>query len=321
MVTLNDVLSAARRIENVAHRTPVVTSRLLDEACGNRMFLKCENLQRTGAFKFRGAYNTMSRLGEADKARGVVACSSGNHAQAVALVSALLHVRATLVMPCTASGPKLSATRGYGAEVVLYDPQKERRESIALDLAARQGLTVIPPFDHPHIIAGQGTSALELLQEATALDYLFIPCGGGGLLSGSAVAVKHLAPGCRIVGVEPAAGDDGVRSFSSGVLHAVHNPETIADGARTSSLGELTFPLIRQYVDEMLAVSDEDLVRAMQFVWTRLKLIVEPTGVLGLAAILSHRHAAAGKRIGVILSGGNVDLATALQWFQHLPAH
>ena len=320
MVTLNDVLSAARRMEHVAHRTPVVTSRLLDEACGNTMFLKCENLQRSGSFKFRGAYNTISRLGEADRARGVVAYSSGNHAQAVALVGALLGVRATVVMPATASEPKMSATRGYGAEVILCDPQKERREAVAQDLAARKGFTVIPPFDHPHIIAGQGTSALELLQEVTALDYLFIPCGGGGLLCGAAVAAKHLVPGCRVVGVEPEAGDDGVRSFRSGALQTVHNPDTIADGARTSSLGQLTFPLIRQYVDEMLAIPDEDLVRAMHFVWTRLKLIVEPTGVLGLAAVLSHRHAAAGKRAGVILSGGNVDLAAAFQWFRNLPA-
>jgi threonine dehydratase len=314
-----DVLSAARRIENVALQTPVVTSRLLDEVCANRMFLKCENLQRAGAFKFRGAYNAISRLSKEEQSRGVVAFSSGNHAQAVALVSRLLGVHATIVMPDNAPVLKREATVGYGAEVVLYDPGTASREDIARELASRKGYTVVPPFDHPHIIAGQGTATLELIQESGAPDFLFVPCGGGGLLSGSAIAAKQLAPKCVVIGVEPAAGDDGTRSFHSGILQKVHNPETIADGARTASLGQITFPLIREYVDDMLAVSDDDLVRTMQFVFTRMKLIVEPTGVLGLAAVFNHRYKVEGKKVGVILSGGNVDLASAVRWFEALP--
>jgi threonine dehydratase len=319
VVSFDDVLSAARRIENVAHQTPVVTSRLLDEACANRMFLKCENLQRAGAFKFRGAYNAISRLSKEEKARGVVTYSSGNHAQAVALVSRLLGVHATIVMPDNAPALKRDATVGYGAEVVLYDPVKALREEIAREMATERGYTVVPPFDHPHIIAGQGTAALELIQESGIPDYLFVPCGGGGLLSGCAIAAKQLVPECLVIGVEPAAGDDGTRSFRSGTLQKVHNPETIADGARTASLGQLTFPLIRQYVDDMLTVSDDDLVRTMHFVWTRMKLIVEPTGVLGLAAVFNHRYKVEGKKVGVILSGGNVDLASAIGWFDALP--
>jgi threonine dehydratase len=318
MVTFDEVLSAARRIENVAHQTPVVTSRLLDESCANRMFLKCENLQRAGAFKFRGAYNAISRLSREEKARGVVTYSSGNHAQAVALVCRLLGVHSTIVMPRNAPALKREATAGYGAEVVLYDPAEASREEIARTMAAERGYTVIPPFDHQHIIAGQGTAALELFHESGLLDYLFIPCGGGGLLSGCAIAAKHLAPECAVIGVEPAAGDDATRSFHSGVLQSVHNPDTIADGARTGSLGNLTFPLVRQYVDEMMTVSDDDLVRTMHFVWTRMKLIVEPTGVLGLAAVFNHRYKLEGKKVGVILSGGNVDLAAAVRWFEAL---
>ena len=318
MVTFDEVLSAARRIENVAHQTPVVTSRLLDESCANRMFLKCENLQRAGAFKFRGAYNAISRLSREERARGVVTYSSGNHAQAVALVCRLLGVHSTIVMPRNAPALKREATAGYGAEVVLYDPAEASREEIARTMAAERGYTVIPPFDHQHIIAGQGTAALELFHESGLLDYLFIPCGGGGLLSGCAIAAKHLAPECAVIGVEPAAGDDATRSFHSGVLQSVHNPDTIADGARTGSLGNLTFPLVRQYVDEMMTVSDDDLVRTMHFVWTRMKLIVEPTGVLGLAAVFNHRYKLEGKKVGVILSGGNVDLAAAVRWFEAL---
>ncbi len=317
LVTFDEVLSAARRLENVAHHTPVVTSRLLDDSCANRMFLKCENLQRVGAFKFRGAYNAISRLSREEKARGVITFSSGNHAQAVALVSKILEVRATIVMPGNAPALKRDATMGYGAEVILYDPAQGSREEIARGLAAERGLTLIPPFDHPHIIAGQGTAALELFQESVP-DYLFVPCGGGGLLSGCALAAKHLAPECVVIGVEPAAGDDATRSFHTGTLQTVHNPDTIADGARTPSLGNLTFPLIRHYVDDMLTVSDEDLVRAMHFVWTRIKLIVEPTGVLGLAAVFNHRFNVEGKKIGVILSGGNVDIAAAIRWFEAL---
>ncbi len=315
-VTFEDILSAAEQIAGIAHRTPVATSRLLDAACGNRMYLKCENLQRMGAFKFRGAYNAISRLSAAEKERGIIAYSSGNHAQAVALVSQILGLQATIVMPQNAPRLKLEATRSYGAQVVLYDPATSSREEIARRLGAEHGYAVIPPYDHPHIIAGQGTAALELLRETGPLDYLFVPCGGGGLLSGSAIAARGLAPNCRVIGVEPAAGDDATRSFHSGTLHSVHNPDTIADGARTPSLGQYTYPLVREYVSDMLAVSDEDLVRTMQFVWTRLKLIVEPTGVLGLAAIVNRRYPVENKRVGVILSGGNVDIASACGWFQ-----
>jgi threonine dehydratase len=315
-VTFEDILSAAEQIAGMAHRTPVATSRLLDAACGNRVYLKCENLQRMGAFKFRGAYNAISRLSAAVKERGIIAYSSGNHAQAVALVSQILGLQATIVMPQNAPRLKLEATRSYGAQVVLYDPDTSSREEIARRLGAEHGYAVIPPYDHPHIIAGQGTAALELLRETGPLDYLFVPCGGGGLLSGSAIAARGLAPNCQVIGVEPAAGDDATRSFHSGTLHTVHNPDTIADGARTPSLGQYTYPLVQEYVSDMLAVSDEDLVRTMQFVWTRLKLIVEPTGVLGLAAIFNRRCPVENKRVGVILSGGNVDIASACGWFQ-----
>jgi threo-3-hydroxy-L-aspartate ammonia-lyase len=315
-VTFEDILSAAEQIAGIAHHTPVATSRLLDTACGNHIYLKCENLQRMGAFKFRGAYNAISRLSTAEKERGIITYSSGNHAQAVALVSQILGLQATIVMPQNAPRLKLEATRSYGAQVMLYDPATSSREEIARRLGAEHGYAVIPPYDHPHIIAGQGTAALELLQETGPLDTLFVPCGGGGLLSGSAIAARGLAPDCRVIGVEPAAGDDATRSFHSGTLHTVHNPDTIADGARTPSLGQYTFPLVREYVSDMLAVSDEDLVRTMQFVWTRLKLIVEPTGVLGLAAIFNRRYPLENKRVGVILSGGNVDIASACEWFQ-----
>ena len=318
MVTIEDVCSAAERIRNVAHRTPVATSRLLDEECGNRMLLKCENLQRAGAFKFRGAFNAISRLTETERARGVITYSSGNHAQAVALVSKMLGVRATIVMPANAPAMKLEATRSYGAEIVTYDPVSAKRETIAVEIAAERGCSVIPPFDHPHVIAGQGTAALELIEESGPHDLLLVPCGGGGLLSGCAIASKHLAPACRVIGVEPTAGDDATRSFHSGTLITVHNPDTIADGARTASLGQLTFPLVRRWADDMVTVEDDDLVRTMRFVWTRMKLIVEPTGVLGLAAIFNHRYAVEGKKIGVIISGGNVDVAAAAGWFSHI---
>lgn len=320
MVTFDDVRSAAAQIAGVAHRTPVATSRLLDAACAAQVYLKCESLQRVGAFKFRGAYNAVSRLSAAERARGVITHSSGNHAQALALVSRLLDIRATIVMPQDAPALKLAATRDYGAQIVTYDPATESREAISGRLAAEHGYTLIPPYDHPHIIAGQGTAALELLQETGPLDYLFVPCGGGGLLSGCAIAARALAPGCRVIGVEPEAGDDAARSFRTGTLHTVHNPATIADGARTPYLGKLTFPLVRQYVADMLTVSDDDLIRTMYFVWTRLKLIVEPTGVLGLAAVYSRGYDVAGKRVGVILSGGNVDIQQAAAWFGALPA-
>lgn len=324
MVNFEDVLSAAERIAGVAHRTPVATSRLLNEACGAEVFLKCENLQRAGAFKFRGAYNAVSRLSEEERRRGIITHSSGNHAQAVALVCRLLGVKATIVMPQDAPAMKLAATRDYGAEIVVYDTAKETREAISGRLATEHGYTLVPPYDHPHIVAGQGTAAVELFQDVGELDYLFVPCGGGGLLSGSAIAAKTLSPRCKVIGVEPAAGDDATQSFKTGVLHTVHNPQTIADGARTPYLGKVTFPLVQQYVDDMITVSDEDLVRTMYFVWTRMKLVVEPTGVLGLAAAYNHRYPLVGhepghKRVGAVISGGNVDIAQAAGWFKALP--
>jgi threonine dehydratase len=315
-VTFEDIAAAARLLAGVAHCTPVATSRLLDGVCGNQMFLKCENLQRVGAFKFRGAYNAVKRLSEADKARGVVTYSSGNHGQALALVCRILGVSATIVMPDSAPVIKMAAVRDYGAEIVLHDPGTTSREVVARTLAAERGSTVIPPFDDPYIIAGQGTAAVELFETVGELDYLFVPCGGGGLISGCALAARRLSPACKVVGVEPGAADDATRSFHTGTLQSVHNPDTIADGARTSALGHLTFPLIRRNVADMTTVTDEDLIRAMHFVWSRLKLMVEPTGVLGLAAIFSHRYPVTGKRVGVIISGGNVDIATATRWFQ-----
>lgn len=318
MVTFDDILSAAGRIAGAAHRTPVATSRLLDAACGATVFLKCENLQRVGAFKFRGAYNAVTRLSDEQKVRGVITHSSGNHAQALALVCRILGVHATIVMPQDAPRMKLDATRDYGAEIVVYDIEKDTREAISDRLAAEHGYTLIPPYDHPHIVAGAGTTALELFDEVGELDYLFVPCGGAGLLSGCAVAAKARSPRCKVIGVEPAAGDDGKRSFETGVLQSVHNPATIADGARTPYLGQVTFPLVRQYVDDMMTVEDDDLVRTMYFVWTRMKLVVEPTGVLGLAAVYNHRYAVAGKRVGAVISGGNVDIGQAAAWFSSL---
>jgi threonine dehydratase len=315
MVTYDDVEAAARRIEGVAHRTPVATSRTLDERFGARFFLKCENLQRMGAFKFRGAMNAISRLGDDERRSGVLAFSSGNHAQAIALASRLLGAPATVVMPSNAPAAKRKATEGYGARVVAYDPSTQNREEVARAIQAETGAVLIPPYDHADVIAGQGTAARELVQDAGPLDLLLVPCGGGGLLSGSALAARRLASGCRIVGVEPATADDATRSFKTGVLHTVSNPATICDGARTPSLGRLTFPLVRELVDEMVTATDGQVVEAMRFLWERLKLVVEPTGALGLAAVFGGAVAVAGRRVGVILSGGNVDLAAALELF------
>jgi len=315
VVSFEDVQAAAARLQGIAHRTPVATSRTLDERLGASVFLKCENLQRMGAFKFRGAYNAVARLGPGDRARGVLTYSSGNHAQATALACRLLGARATIVMPENAPRAKRCATEGYGARIVAYDPAREKREEVAERLRQDGDPVLIPPYDHADVIAGQGTAARELFEEAGALDVLLVPCGGGGLLSGSALAARALAPSCRVVGVEPELADDATRSFRTGTLQTVSNPPTIADGARTPSLGTLTFPLVRANVDDMATVSDDDLVRAMRFAFERLKLVVEPTGVLGLAAALSGRVSARGKRVGVILSGGNVDLAYALELF------
>jgi len=307
-VTYADVAAAARRLEGQALRTPVMTSRTIDERTGANVFFKCENLQRAGAFKFRGAYNALCKLNPAQKQRGVVAYSSGNHAQAVALAGQLLGVKAVIVMPLDAPAVKVAATRGYGAEVVLYDREREDREAISNDLAQRRGLTPVPPFDHLDIIAGQGTTAKELVEQVGALDYLLVPCGGGGLLSGCAIAARELSPGVKCIGVEPAAGDDVTRSFQTKTIQHVHNPDTIADGARTAAPGAITFPLILHHVHDMLTVSDEELLRTMFFIWERMKLIVEPTGALAAAALLEGKLDVRGMRVGVIFSGGNADV-------------
>ncbi len=318
--TFEDVTAAAGRIAGAAHRTPVLTSRTLDERLSARLFLKAENLQRGGAFKFRGAYNAISRLRPEERARGVLTYSSGNHAQAIALASRLLGARATVVMPEDAPAAKRAATLGYGARIVTYDRARERREDVARRLQAEGDPVLIPPYDHADVIAGQGTAVKELLEETGPLDVLLVCCGGGGLLSGSALSARHLSPRIRIVGVEPEAGDDATRSFRTGVLQTVDDPQTIADGARTTSLGALTFPLVRALVDDMVTVSDDDLVRAMRFLWERMKVVVEPTGALGLAAALHGKVAVEGKKVGVVLSGGNVDLGQALALFERLPS-
>ena len=310
MVSFDDIAAAHERLKPHAHRTPVLTSATIDALTGARVFFKCENLQRMGAFKFRGAYNALSQLGTEQKRRGVLAFSSGNHAQAVALAGKLLGIKATIVMPEDAPKVKLEATRGYGGEVVTYS-KGEDREAVSKRLAEERGLTLIPPFDHAHIIAGQGTAAKELIEEAGVLDALLVPCGGGGLLSGCAIAARRLLPDCRVIGVEPAAGDDATQSFKSRTLKVIPVPDTIADGARTTSLGKLTFPLVLSNVSDMLTVTDEELLRSMFFLWERMKIVVEPTGALAACAVLQKKVNLEKLRVGVILSGGNVDLRWA----------
>ena len=311
-VSYADIAAASEKLRHVAHRTPVLTSRTVDERVGAYVYFKCENFQRMGAFKFRGAYNALSSLSEEQKRQGVVAFSSGNHAQAVALAGRLLGVKAVIVMPNDAPLVKLEATRGYGAEVVIYDRLTQNREQLAQELAETRGLTVIPPFDHAHVIAGQGTAAKELIEDTGPLDYLLVPCGGGGLISGCAIAAHQLSPGIKVIGIEPAAGDDVKRSFETKILQTVHNPDTIADGARTSSAGQLTFPLILRYVHDMLTVTDDELLRSMFYLWERMKIVVEPTGALAAAALLENKVPAHGKRVGIIISGGNVDLKSLM---------
>ena len=307
-VAYEDVIEASAVLAGKAHRTPVLTSRTVDRLTGARVFFKCENLQRGGAFKFRGAYNALAHLAADKKHKGVVAYSSGNHAQAVALAGQLLGMPAVIVMPADAPSVKIDATRGYGAEVVLYDRDRDDRETITSALAQERGLTPIPPFDHPHVVAGQGTAAKELIEETGPLDVLLVPCGGGGLLSGCAIASRALSRDAAVIGVEPALGDDVLRSFRARSIQRVHNPATIADGARTSAPGEITFPLSLHYVSDMLTVDDNELLRAMWYLWERLKIIVEPTGALAAAALLEKKLEVRGKRVGVVLSGGNADL-------------
>lgn len=310
--TIDDVRAAADRIREAAHRTPVLTSRLVDAEVGAQVFVKAENLQRSGSFKFRGAFHTLSRFSDTQRAAGVVAFSSGNHAQAVALAASILHVPATIVMPSDAPATKLAATRGYGAEVVIYDRYSEDREAIAARLSQEHGLTLVPPFDHPDVIAGQGTAVLELLQDTGPLDALFICLGGGGLLSGSLLSAQALAPGCAVYGVEPGAGDDGLQSLRAGRIVRIEQPRTIADGAATPQLGTRTFPIIRDLVTDIVTVDDAELVTAMRMFASRMKIITEPTGCLAFAgmraAVAADPERFGGARIGVIISGGNVDL-------------
>ena len=307
--TYDDVVQAAGRIAGVANRTPVLTSRTVDEAFGAQVFFKCENMQRMGAFKFRGAYNALMKFSPEQRRAGVVAFSSGNHAQAIALSAKLLGIPATIVMPQDAPAAKVAATRGYGGNVVMYDRYTEDREQIGRDLAQKHGLTLIPPYDHPDVIAGQGTAAKELFEEVGPLDAFFVCLGGGGLLSGSALATRALAPSCRLYGVEPEAGNDGQQSFRSGAIVHIDTPQTIADGAQTQHLGNLTFPIIRRDVDDILTATDDELVQCMRFFAERMKIVVEPTGCLGFAAARRMQDELRGKKVGILVSGGNIDLA------------
>jgi threonine dehydratase len=307
--TYDDVVQAAGRIAGVANRTPVLTSRTVDEAFGAQVFFKCENMQRMGAFKFRGAYNALMKFTPEQRRAGVVAFSSGNHAQAIALSAKLLGIPATIVMPQDAPAAKVAATRGYGGNVVLYDRYTQDREQIGRDLAEKHGLTLIPPYDHPDVIAGQGTAAKELFEETGPLDAFFVCLGGGGLLSGSALSTRALAPDCRLYGVEPEAGNDGQQSFRKGEIVHIATPQTIADGAQTQHLGNLTFPIIRRDVDDILTATDDELVQCMRFFAERMKIVVEPTGCLGFAAARRMQDELRGKKIGILVSGGNIDLA------------
>jgi threo-3-hydroxy-L-aspartate ammonia-lyase len=306
--TFADVVAAAARIDGHAHKTPVLRSSTLDARLGAQVFFKCENFQRMGAFKFRGAFNALSRFDAAQRSAGVIAFSSGNHAQAIALSARLQGMAAVILMPLDAPAAKIEATRGYGAEVVLFDRFQQDREALGRALAAERGMTLIPPFDHPDVIAGQGTAAKELFEEVGMLDYLFVCLGGGGLLSGCALAARALSPQCQVIGVEPQAGNDGQQSFRSGQIVTIATPRTIADGAQTQALGALTFAIIRRDVADVLTASDAQLVEAMRFFAERMKIIVEPTGCLAAAAVMYGDLPLAGKRIGVIVSGGNVDL-------------
>lgn len=306
--TYADVTAAAARLQGHAHKTPVITSRTVNEQFGAEVFFKCENLQRMGAFKFRGAFNALSRFDDQQRRTGVVAFSSGNHAQAIALSARLLGIPATIVMPHDAPASKVAATRGYGGQVVVYDRYKDDREQIGRDLASRHGMTLIPPYDHPDVIAGQGTAAKELFEEVDTLDAFFVCLGGGGLLAGSALSTRALSPGCKLYGVEPEAGNDGQQSFRSGTIVHIETPRTIADGAQTQHLGHYTFPIIRRDVDDVLTATDAQLVECMRFAASRMKLVIEPTGCLGFAAARQMKDRLKGKRVGILISGGNVDM-------------
>ena len=306
--TFDDVVAAAGRIKGHANKTPVMTSRTVNEELGAEVFFKCENLQRMGAFKFRGAFNALAKFGTPQRKAGVVTFSSGNHAQAIALAAKLLGMPATIVMPHDAPAAKVAATKGYGGTVVIYDRYKDDREKIGRDLAEKHGMTLIPPYDHPDVLAGQGTAAKELFEEVGKLDAFFVPLGGGGLLSGCALATRALSPACNLYGVEPEAGNDGQQSFRTGSIVHIDTPKTIADGAQTQHLGNMTFAIIRRDVTDVLTATDAQLVECMSFMATRMKLIVEPTGCLGFAAAREMKTQLQGKRVGVLVSGGNVDM-------------
>jgi threonine dehydratase len=303
------VQDAKERLKGVANVTPVLTSRTLNRLVGADVFFKCENFQRIGAFKFRGAFNSISQLSKAEKSRGVITYSSGNHAQAVALVGQMMNIQTTIVMPNNAPATKRAATADYGATIVEYDPEKASRGDIAKGLETKNGFTMIPPYDHTQVIAGQGTAALEMFEEIGPLDTLLVPCGGGGLLSGCAVSARGMSPSCTVMGIEPELADDATKSFHTKKLHRVNNPPTIADGTRTPSLGKLTFPLVLEYVDDMKTVTEKAIMDAVKFLFYRMKLVVEPSGALGLAALLSNVVVPEG-RVGIILSGGNIDSDT-----------
>jgi len=307
--TYADVQAAAGRIAGHAHKTPVITSRTFNAMVGAEVFFKCENFQRMGAFKFRGAFNALAKFTPEQARAGVVAFSSGNHAQGVALSAKLLGMPATIVMPHDAPAAKVAATKGYGASVVIYNRYEEDREAIGRKLAEEKGLTLIPPYDHPDVIAGQGTAAKELFEEIGPLDALYIPLGGGGLLSGTALSTRAVAPNCKLYGVEPAAGNDGQQSFRTGHIVHIDTPKTIADGAQTQHLGNFTFGIIQRDVDDIVTATDAELVEMMKFLAERMKMYVEPTGCLGAAAALKNRASIQSKRVGVIVSGGNIDLA------------
>ncbi|EMQ2082566.1 threo-3-hydroxy-L-aspartate ammonia-lyase [Yersinia enterocolitica] len=308
-ICYDDIVQAHQRITGVALKTPVLTSSTANGQTGAQLFFKCENFQHMGAFKFRGAYNALVKLSPQQQAKGVIAFSSGNHAQAIALSARKLGIRAVIVMPKDSPAVKIAATRSYGGEVVLYDRYLEDREAISNKLAQEQGLTLIPPYDYPDVMAGQGTAAKELFEEVGELDVLLVPLGGGGLLSGCATVAKALYPNCQVIGVEPAAGNDGQQSFRSGKIVKIETPVTIADGAQTAALGHYTFPVIQERVDNILTATDDQLISAMKFFISRMKIVVEPTGCLGAAVAFGGELDLRGKRVGVIISGGNVDLA------------
>ena len=307
--TYDDVIAAAARLEGHAHRTPLLQSTTANERWGAQFFFKCENFQRMGAFKFRGAFNALSKFDAAQRKGGVIAFSSGNHAQAIALSARLLSMPAVIVMPKDAPAAKVAATKGYGAEVVMYDRFTEDREALTKRLAQERGMTMIPPYDHPDVLTGQGTAVKELIEETGPLDHLFVCLGGGGLLSGSALSARALAPNCKVYGVEPEAGNDGQQSFRAGKIVHIPTPQTIADGAQTQHLGEYTFGIIRRDVDDIFTVTDEQLVDAMRFFAERMKMVVEPTGCLAFAGAIAAGQAIAGQRVGIVISGGNVDLS------------